>query len=332
MAFPLRTRLTSSILTGAVIVIGLAGCDNVTWGGSTLALEAPPSRSPEPEAAQAEETPARPSLPRGDLIFFTTINGQMGRLVPVAFVGADSAFAVPTLSTPALGADLRALLQETSEFTLYSQGTRAGTFVASSDVTQEDALCPGLPVIEGTIELRPGVDVTRGFLARARDGARVVPHGNVEPPPPIRSVRASTLDMALEQISERGAVWPPSILGIRRDISLFHHTDSTTGVAATFLYRDQLNTDPAPAGSYSIFVMGEERGEGIAATYSEFQRGSTNGKLAPRFLGQLDWDQDGQQEVVLELLSEGQRTFRVLERDPDAFRSVLATTCGPSEG
>ena len=67
----------------------------------------------------------------------------------------------------------------------------------------------------------------------------------------------------------------------------------------------------------------------MATTYTDFRRGGTAGKLAPRFLGHLDWDNDGEDEVVLELIGDGQRTFRILERTADTYQPILDTQCAP---
>ncbi len=136
--------------------------------------------------------------------------------------------------------------------------------------------------------------------------------------------------MAGAQITEVGAVWPPSILGIRQDIRIFRTPRPGPGVAATFMYRGQLDTSPAQAGSYSIFVMGEQVGEEVVPTYADFRRGSTDGKWAPRFLGQLDWDADGSDEVALELYGDGIRGFRLLERTSEGFVTSLEVACGPT--
>ncbi|MDH3222503.1 MAG: hypothetical protein OEO23_02210 [Gemmatimonadota bacterium] len=313
------------LLGAALIVIGAAGCDNVAWGGASLRLEAPPS-SGDDEADADLTAPAPPSLPEGNLLFAVSPSGDRGTAAAIAMVSAGQAAGLPPLDNPRLGPLLANRLAGIGELTLFAGGSRVGTAVVSGNL-EEGGVCASLPQLEVGLELRPGLSDVDLFLALPRSN-ELWGHGEAGPPPQVRDVRAASLSMAGNLINEVGAVWPPSILGIRRDIQLFRGPDRL-GVAASFLYRDRLDTSPPPAGSYSIFVMGEERPDSVHQTYGDFHRSGTDGKRAPRFLAQLDWDRDGDDEVVLEVFTEGQRGFRVLERDGDIYVDVLDVLCTP---
>lgn len=314
----------AGLVSAGLIVIAATGCDNVEWGGASLDVEAPASRDGDADSEPAPEAPAVPTLPPGDLLFFVSMEGPQTLVLPLAFVDADQASSLPPLDNPRLGPLLRDRLAGIKELTLFAEGSRAGTALVS-EAAEPDPQCLSQPRFLAGAELRRDLGDRTTFLALPRSDVHRE-HGVVQPPAPVREVRAASLSLAGNIISEAGAVWPPSILGIRRDIRLFEG-EAGLAVAASFLYRDRLDTSPPPAGSYSIFVMGEERPDSVHSTYSDFHRSGTDGKLAPRFLGQLDWDGDGRDEVVLELLSDARRGFRLLERTDDGFVNALEVTC-----
>jgi hypothetical protein len=240
-------------------------------------------------------------------------------------VSDGEAAPLPPIDNPRYGPLLEGRLAGLRELTLFTEGTRAGTALVSG-MAEVDPACPARTRLPVGLELRTGLDLSRVYLAMPR-GDTTMEHGPVDPPAQVRDVRASTLYMAGNIINEVGAVWPPSILDVRRDIRLFQGPTGL-GVAASFLYRDQLNTSAPPAGSWSIFVMGEERPDSVHMTYGDFHRSGTDGKEAPRFLARLDWDEDGEDEVALELFGDGQQSFRLLERDGDVFVDALNVRCG----
>lgn len=324
MSIKLSPARSGGPLTAALIVIAASGCDNVEWGGATVDVRSPalPAGASDPEASS--DVPAPPSLPDGEMLFLVSPDGDEASATGLAFVSDGQAQALPPLDNPRYGPLLEERLAGLRELTLFTEGTRAGTALVAGTATVDEA-CPARTRIPVGLELRTGLDLSRVYLAMPR-GDNPMEHGPIDPPAQVRDVRASTLSMAGNIINEVGAVWPPSILGIRRDIRLFQGP-AGLGVAASFLYRDQLDTSAPPAGSWSIFVMGEERPDSVHITYGDFRRSGTDGKEAPRFLARLDWDADGEDEVALELFGDGQRSFRLLERDGDAFVDALNVRC-----
>ncbi|MGI9626263.1 MAG: hypothetical protein ACR2QM_05460 [Longimicrobiales bacterium] len=327
-----RTRArTHLLLAGGLIVIAGTGCDNVAWGGASLDLRSPALPDIPPDSELIPDLPADPVLPAGELLFFITLDRGSANAIPLGFVNPEGASELPPIDNPRYGPLLQERLESVKELTLFREGNRAGTMIVSGP-GDPDRFCPTLPRLQGTAELRQDlgeISDDYGYLAMPRSD-RFAEHGDVRPPPARREVRGASLTMAGNLINEVGAVWPPSVLGIRRDIRLFR-AEEGLGVAASFLYRDQLDTGAPPAGSYSIFVLGEERPDSIHATYTDFHRSGTDGKLAPRLIGQLDWDGDGEDEVALALLSQGRRGFRLLDRAGDVFVDALEVGCGVPE-
>ena len=309
------------LLVAALIVMATTGCDNVEWGGASLDLQPPPGSGDEDAAATPSDAPTPPALPPGEILFLI----EDGVATAIAFVDEGTAARIPPTENPRLGPLLANRLAGVGELTVFGNRTRVGTAVVSG-MLEDVGPCTGLPRLAVGMELRDGagdVPVLLG-LPRSRE---VREHGDLTPPAQVREVRAASLSMAGNMINGEGAVWPPSVIGIRRDIQLFHAPDGL-GVAATFLYRDRLDTSPPPAGSYSIFVMGEERPDSVHQTYGDFHRSGTDGKQAPRFLTSLDWDQDGEDEVILQVYSDGQQGFRLLEREGDVYTDALDVACG----
>lgn len=316
---------TRGLFVAALIVIATTGCDNVEWGGASLSLQPPPGSGDEDPGAATSDAPAPPSLPTGELLFVVSSTGDRGTATAIAFVREGGAARVPPVDNPRLGTLLANRLAGLGELTLFANGTRAGTALVSG-MEEEGGACAALPALGVGLELREGAVEWPVLLAMPRSNQPWA-HGDLAPTAQVREVRAASLSMAGNMINAEGAVWPPSVIGIRRDIQLFQGPEGL-GVAASFLYRDRLDASPPPAGSYSIFVMGEERPDSVHQTYGDFHRSGTDGKQAPRFLASLDWDRDGDDEVVLEVFTEGQRGYRLLERDGAQYADALEVTCG----
>ena len=315
---------TRGLLVAALIVIGTTGCDNVEWGGGSVTLQPPPNSGEEDQEA-VSDAPAPPSLPSGEFLFIVSPSGDRGTATALAFVDEGGAATVPPVDNPRLGPLLSNRLAGIGELTLFANGTRAGTALVSGMVEGEGA-CVGLPALDVGLELRARADEWPTLLAMPRSANQRWEHGDLAPPAQVRDVRAATLSMAGNMINEEGAVWPPSVIRIRRDIQLLSGPEGL-GVAASFIYRDLLDLSPAAAGSYSIFVMGEERPDSVHQTYGDFHRSGTEGKQAPRYLASLDWDRDGEDEVVLEIYTEGQRNYRLLEREGAVYADALDVVC-----
>jgi hypothetical protein len=119
-----------------LIVILLAGCDNVSWGGADVAVVPPPPRAaalPEGTAeAGVEPLPREPGPvlrgPHRDGAFMTPV-GEIPatRWAPIRSAGDPETYA---------GRFIAEFMRQGGEFTLFSRGARAGTFIVQTAMPQ----------------------------------------------------------------------------------------------------------------------------------------------------------------------------------------------------
>ena len=79
-------------------------------------------------------------------------------------------------------------------------------------------------------------------------------------------------------------------------------------------------------------VLGEPRGPDFNLAYSWYRPVASSGKGAPRFFSRLDWDGDGDEEILLEILGEDRRWFAALNRISDGWVLTYEAPCGGSGG
>jgi len=315
----------------AVILSVTAGCDNVAWGGVQVALETPPV--PVRETPPAEDSVTGPrevrTLTSAPMLMVGRRTRDGARLTPIAFLEADSLVPLPAPDDDELRQQLEARFEPGFEAVLFADGVRVGTFIGEQAVGGGD-VCAAEFHLDGVAELRRDFPNGSRLLAMERSAiGEVTPPAPYDPPEGNRKRRESTLDMASGVITREGAIWPSSLLEARRDVQMLSLEDGRVGMAGTFLYRDQLTVTPAPDPAYSIFVLGEETVAAFRPLYEDFHRVASNGKAAPRFFQQLDWDRDGDLEFVLEVVGADARWYRVLENTGDGLESVMDTRCRP---
>jgi hypothetical protein len=68
---------------------------------------------------------------------------------------------------------------------------------------------------------------------------------------------------------------------------------------------------------------------GYTRTYARYQLVGASGKGAARFFSHLDWDLDGQDEILLEILGDGTRWWAGLERDAEGWNVAFEDACRP---
>jgi len=138
--------------------------------------------------------------------------------------------------------------------------------------------------------------------------------------------------MATEAIRQVGAAWPPSLVEARGDIQSFRMTDAAgPSVAATFLFGDRLAVAEPGAGAYSLFVMGTYEGGAYQTSYVGY-RSAAQGKGAPRYFAHMDWDGDGDTEVLLEVFGARARWFASLGQRGGGWVQTFQDPCGTPEG
>jgi hypothetical protein len=324
----------------AVMLTVASGCDNVSWGGIDVGLKPPRTKAEVtaeaslPAAAVEEEGDALPELPTGPILLAGRRNGSYATLTVVGEIQGDAVGAFPSEEdVPGfLDRFTTELLATGSEWVLFAQGVRVGRLTATTTGLDED-YCVPRPTISGTVELVPsaiGVELlmalpTDAASERAYDPYRVHRHDYDQ--------RVASLTLAIEAIPRLGAAWPPDgVLSARADIQAFQMVGAPReAIAATFMYRDQLEMSATDAGAYSLFLMGQESVERYEPTYIWYRPVDSEGKGAPRYFDHLDWDGDGTEEVLLEVFGSGRRWFAGLAQRSGTWVRTSEDSCLRSE-
>ncbi len=324
----------------AVILTVASGCDNVSWGGVDVSLKPPRTRAEltaeaqGPAASLAEEENALPELPDGPILLAGRRSGSAATLTVVGEIQGDAIGAfVSDEEVPGFRDRFTTeLLAPGSEWVLFAQGVRVGRMTATATGLDED-FCVPRPTISGTVELVPYAGSAELLMAlpagtaagRTYDPYRVHRHDYDQ--------RIASLSLASEAIPRLGAVWPPDgVLSARADIQAFQMVGAPgEAIAATFMYRDQLEMSATSAGAYSLFLMGRASAEGYAPTYIWYRPVDSEGKGAPRYFDHLDWDGDGNEEVLLEVFGSERRWFAGLAQRSGTWVRTSEDACLRSE-
>lgn len=321
-----------------VILAFATGCDNVEWGGASFVLQPPPPAIVGADttveldsAADSSEVPP-PPLPDGPVLFSGTRSGATLTLVPLFEFRGDTV--VPLTSeadAPGYNAHFaRTLLAPGSEFTIFADGVRVGTLVASETGTS-DTWCTARPTVSGTPELVPAAAGATRFLALSRASAPAgVAHALGAFPGSAEEHRQASLRLAQTAIMRQGALWPDDLGQARADLAVTHvGGDETPTVGATFMFRDRLAVeDPGTPVAYGLFVIGSLRDDRYLLDYTWYRRVGDDGKGAPRFFQQFDWDGDQNPEMLLEVMGTDSRWPAVLERVGGEWSVAFEAGCG----
>ncbi len=314
------------------IVSAASACDNVSWGGFDLRLkgpsEDPPASPPETSAAEA---PHPPALGLGPLLFAGVREGDSVRIQPVAELGPDGLRPLPA---GAEGEDLsrrilEARLRPGQELTLFHLGSRVGTVVIAGEGQVVNTSCAPRSEVVGHLEVIPGAGEVRRFLALEKEVGSAWPAHLPEFLRDQYDQRVASLSLASEAISLAGAPWPPSLLETRQDLQVFRlQGGEPPSVIATFLFRDRLGIGSAPDDAYALMVLGDPRQEAFQLAYSWYRPVGAEGKGAPRFFSHMDWDGDGEEEILLEVFGESSHWWAALDRGPGGWALVFQDPCG----
>jgi hypothetical protein len=324
-----------------ILIVGIVtaanGCDNVSWGGMSIRLEGPPGDtlvpSSEDTGAGGEDGPLR--IEYGPLLYAGTRQGDSALVVPVAELVDGKLRALPQGDSALLMVDQirEERLAPGQKLNLFHQGTRIGTLLLSSSSGAGTDYCPPRALALGQLELIPSAAEAERFLALDEAlGA----HGS---PGPLRTSivdRAqwnAAHNLAGEALNQLRAQWPGALQDIRQDIqSLPLSNDGGPAVVASFLFQDQLGIGPASDASYALFILGEPRGTRLDRTFTWYRRVGEDGKGAPRFFSSMDWDGDGDEEILLEVFGADARWWAALDRENGAWSIAFQDPCGTLEG
>jgi hypothetical protein len=320
----------------AVLLIVLAGsaCDNVEWGGVSVALQPPPDKIDTTAVADSATSaePTGPVLPQGPAVFMgERLEGNRVRIRPVAEIGEDTLMTLPRDIDVPGSTELfaRERMAPGTAFTLFAEGTRVGTVRLDSIATQP-GLCSPVPVGFGPLEMVPDANEATRFIAVNQEVAGNRPYTPFVAPDHNFEQRTAALELAAQAVRQTGATFPGSILDMRADMQALPMDGDPRGAfAGTFLYQDALRVgESLTEAAYDIFILGVAGGSGYRMGYLDYRPVST-GKGAQRFFESADWDGDGESEVLVELFGTQSRWMMALDRREGTWYKAFEESCEP---
>ena len=313
------------------ILISSTACDNVGWGGVEVRFVRPPAAvvgsAPANSGESSEPTPI--TLPTGAVLYLGARDSIGISLVPVGEVQEDSLLPFPDeRSIPGYRAAFaRQLMAPGTRMTLFSAGARVGTFTVE-EVGTDESFCTARPSAKGVVELVPSAAAATHFLALPEEFAKDVEYAPYEPLQTDQVQRTAGINLAAEMIPQIGASWPPSMVGARGDVHTFRTANGQPAVSTTFMFRDQVRIQPAEPTSYSLYVLATRQEGEYRPAYVWYRAAVREGKGAPRYFQELDWDGDGKTELLLEVLGERRRWTAVVEERGGEWTRTHEDACG----
>jgi hypothetical protein len=314
-----------------LIVILLAGCDNVSFGGADVAIVPPPPRATElPEGMEEGGVQALPTSP---VLFYVarTADGS-AFMTPIGTVQGDSLGVIGSEGDGETFANrfVAEFMREGGEFTLFHRGRRAGTFIVQESRLPEQPACPFLPIAMGALELPPNVVATE-FLALARADAPAVP-GRTAPPETTNRMRGIVAPILAERIMRRrGAELPGSWARANAQVLAFPAANvPDPGFTATFLVGDVLAVGAPTGRSHSTFFIAVPTQDqtGYDTVFVSHRNYAQGGKAAPRVVDYLDWSRDNQPELLMQVYGQDAMWFEAVGRGRDGqWRTVFSDRC-----
>jgi hypothetical protein len=313
-----------------MIVILLTGCDNVSFGGADFAVVPPPPRAASlPEGTAEAGVEALPSSP---VLYYVARTADGAYMTPIGAIQGDSLAPIRTEGDAETfaGRFVAEFMREGGEFTLFSRGRRAGTFIVHNTSMPRAPTCPLLPTATGALELSGAVEATE-FLALARADAPVVP-GRTAPPETTNRMRNIVAPILAERIMRRrGAELPGSWARANAQVLAFPAMNlQDPGFTATFLVGDVLGPgSPSERGHSTFFIAVPTRDQtGYDTVHVSFRQYAQGGKAAPRVVDYLDWSRDGQPEILRQGYGVNDVWFEAIGLGADgSWRRVFMDRC-----
>jgi hypothetical protein len=308
-----------------------SGCDNVEWGGAEIGLREPPPAviGAAPDTVDVEQERLE-AVPEDPVLYVAERDSTGLRLIPVGAVARDSVRHFPSDSEAAgyRARFARQLLPTGAEFVLFARGVRVGSFTVAS-VETDASFCVARPAARGIVALIPeALEVTR-FLALPREAASSYEWRPFEIVEMDRAQRDATLSLPIGALADVGAERPANFLDTRWDMQAIRLAGEDAPMfAVSHLIRDRMRIERPPPSAFSLFMLGVPSGEGYEAGFVWYRPVSRQGKGAPRFFEQMDWDGDSEAEVLLEVLGEEHRWFAAVDRRGGEWTLVHEDPCG----
>lgn len=310
------TRIFARSLA-ALILTATSACDNVQWGGTDLEIVPPPPRAAVTPLEEGDSAAAATGLPTGPVLFHLVRTDGGVRLVPLAEVSGDS---LRTFRRPE-GIDpdaYQARFQETvipvgAQFDVFRRGANVGTFTIQE--VGPPTPC-GIPTATGNATVVAAAVDAPQFLAFRR-GLSPEVRGEFSPPPMTGSIRTYASIVAERLILQAGLPRPRSWTGAQRSLEPVEIEEGAhPEMAATYLVGDSLGVGPADPQGYSLFYIADyETRRGYSPVYSEIRDYRRTGKAAPALIDYLDWDGDGEDELLVRVFGRDQAWYEVIAKD-----------------
>jgi hypothetical protein len=312
----------------------IGGCDNIDWGGADVAIVPPPPRA-DALPASGEDLAADP-LPEGPLLFYVAPTSEGASMVPIAEISGDSLRPLRGEKDQRMYANrlVAAHMRRGSEFVLFRRGTRVGNLVIQQASVPQTNACPMLPTARGTLELSAGAQQIPEFLAISKVNAPEVGRNVPFTTEPNRSMQVNAPILAERMIRARRAELPGNWQRAMAQLQPFPIANSRdAGFAATFLIGDELRSGGDNVG-YSLFFLAQPGAQfGYDTVFVSFTDYPTAGKAAPRIVDFLDWNRDGQVDLLLQVFGPAGTWFEAVSKDQRgewqrAFRDRCERTSG----
>ena len=315
-----------------LILILLAGCDNVSWGGADLAVVPPPPKPrPSPAATPADTVAGVEALPTRPLLYYVARNRAGAFMTPVGEVMGDSLAPIRSAGDAATYANrfVAEFMREGAEFTLFSRGMRAGTFIVHNTSLPTQPMCPLLPTASGALELSAGVTANE-FLALARDNAPAVPP-RASPPETTGRMRNIVAPIIAERIlRNRQASLPANWVRATAQVIAFPATNlPDAAFAATFLVGDTLGPGLDDEGHSAFFIAAPTSSQtGYDTVFVSYRNYAETRKAAPRVIDFLDWSRDDNAELLIQVYGAGETWLEAVGRSSDgSWRRIFNDRC-----
>jgi hypothetical protein len=309
----------------------------VSWGGIDVRLRGPGEdlvAAPDTLPVDAVE-PDAPALPTGPILLAGTRSGGTGEFTVVGIVAGDSLEAFPSdQEAPGFRERFaRNRLAPGTELVVFSEGARIGRMTVV-EVGTDVGVCSPRPMVRGVVELVPGAGGRPTMLALVHPSATERPFGTSRALDHTYDQRVATLNLAAGAIRQAGAPMPASVLQARTDVRAFQVPEAEApAVAATFVVGDRPEVAPAvDERAYALFLVASPGPEGYRSDYVWFRSADRDGKGVPRYVDHLDWDGDGDSEMLLEVLGADSRWFAGVADRAGAWTRTFEDPCGASGG
>lgn len=312
------------------MILGVTGCDNVSWGGADFAVVQPPAvNTPKEEPTGAGEV-VEERLPEGPVLYYVAVTQGGPVMTPVAEIAGDSMLPIRAAADAKAyaGRFIAEHMRQGSEFALYHRGNRMGTFLVRAANAPAANACPALPTAQGSLELSQGADVLSEFLAISKPYAPEVGRRAGAPPQINRQMQVLAPILAERILRARRAQLPGNWQRAMAQLLPFPVSGaSNPGYATTFLVDDTLGTGYDNEG-YSLFYVGIPNQMSFDTAYVDFTNYPTEGKAAPRVVDFLDWNRDDQPELLLQVYGINDSWFEAVGRNRQGeWRRIFRQRC-----